>query len=949
MLQHSCSLYVIIYSYLFVLDTNSCNCGESEQLPEDRCSSPVNEDSKALDSELFEKRSAMILRTESISSEQDSTDTKTYKNCDKSSTSSISSGSHQNSTTATPQCRKKLDNFVLSSYKKDAIEDIYSAPSDSTTQNPSEKSCLVKSDEKCQTEVPKRKLKSQPDVRIVSLKENTEIDAFDLNKDCNGNVIEKCAQLNKISSLPLTGRCSSMYNLTPQKKIVKSASEESKEVVLHEGMKRTQSDQNFSDELTPVDLKSCFLQEQRRLQEEYQRLQAQFISWQKQLMNNQSLLQSENILPQMPFSSLVGLENLGNASKNSVSEYHLNSIEDNVSFDQFKTRSLPRPKTKSLSLKEHPRPKTPPIQPSPAEASVVDIDIGSESAPKRPETLTSCSVDTQADINLAADKVIQVPSPQDKIVQVPSPPDKVASGVQVPSPESEKSKEDVSAQTSNQNLASLSETDSIYSESEGSKSQTLPRPKPKPVSAFQPSQTMTLNRKTTSKPQAVSVTIGSWQQRQATVTDIEPANVASSRSKFQSLNSIPHSFRKPAPPPIMEKRKLPPVPSEPKPPEKAALLTKDKTSELAKVNKPIKIIRESTKPSGKSSEIVMDPDQIVSDPDETTVKATFSVSKASRNDEKQKFDIKLAAKEPTALFKSAKPFVRLSSMKDESHPPSIIGLKKWPLDISENKGDGRQSILNDLKASSKRPGGNVQDKVRRAEVDLRKPKSTKSESASSTKLKETSVESVKPKILKTESTSSTKVKETPVEPSKLHITKVSINNIKSSEDSKLVVEKKNYSSTITTPVSAQNTSWANTIPKSQSLNNELLAVFSKKANKNSDRYKEVSGAKTPAAEQSITINGSAQPPAPPPPPPPPVQSSSSVMPTIPPAEQIPISSQLVLGRETATHTHKKEPKKSPIKFSRTTDPREELMLEIRGFGGKQALRKVNISVFMLYL
>lgn len=897
------------------------------------------------------------MKQESISNgKNDSIDTKTCKNSgDKSSSCSVSSGSHQNSTTATPQCRKKLDNFVLSSYKKDGIEDIYSTPSDSIVQNVGENSCLVnRSGEKCETEVPKRKLKKQPDVRIVSLKEKTEIDAFESETDNNGNIIEKRAQLNKTSTLPLTGRCSSLYNLTPQKKFEKSASEEKKETTVDEGMKRTQSDQNFTNELTPADLKTCFLQEQRRLQEEYQRLQAQFISWQKQLMNNQSLLQSENILPQMPFTSLVGLESLENSSKITLSENQLNSKVKNISFDQFKTRSLPRQKTKALSVKETPRPKTPPIQSSPTEASVVDIDIGSETAPKRPGTLTSCSVDTQADINLE-DKVIQVPSPQDKVIQVPSPQEKVTSGTQVPSPETVKSKEDVSAQTSNQNLASPTDTDSIFSESEGSKSQTLPRPKPKPVSAFQPTQTMTLNRKSSSKPQAVSVTIGSWQQRQATVTDIESSKVASSRSKFQSLESIPQNFNKPVPS-FMEKRKLPPVPSEAASFEKERPLPKDKTLELATEKKSSKIIRESTKPSGKTNLGVFDHDQIVPDPDETAVKSALSTSKApitapSRQDEKQKFNIKLAAKEPVSVLKSAKPFVKLSSMKDESHPPSIIGLKKWPLsDMNESKnvGDDRQSILDDLKASSKRPGGFVKEKIRRAEVDLRKPKSTKADSATITKVKEY-IESTNPKLEKTESTSSAKLKETNVETSKLHITKVNINNVKSNENPKQAVESKKYSSNITTPVSApSNASFANTVPKSQSLNTELLAAFSKKANKDREKQKETGGHKNnSAAVQNITANGSAQPPAPPPPPPP-VQSSSSKMPTIPPAEQIPVSSQLLMGREAATLPQKKESKKSPLKFSRTADPREELMLEIRGFGGKQALKKViNYSIFFL--
>lgn len=864
---------------------------------------------------------------------------------DRSCASSVSSGSLQNSTTATPQCKKKLDNFIFSSYKRDHIEDIYSLPADSTIKS-SKNSCLVtNSDENSKVEVPKQKVKSQPDVKIVSLKEKTAVDAFDSEESSTRIVQEKCAQLSKMSTLPLTGRCSSMYDLAPQKKIEKSASEENKKLILEETMKRTQSDQNFSNDLKAADLKACFLQEQKRLQEEYERLQAQFISWQKQLMNNQNLLLNENILPQMPFTSLVGLETL-ESSKKTVSENQLTSRNENVPCDHFKTRSLPRPKTKALSLKEPSRPKTPPIPSSPTEASVVDIDIGTE-VPKRPETLTSCSVDTQADINLE-DKVTQVPSPQDKVIQVPSPQDKVTSSTQVPSPETVKSKEDVSAQTSNQNLASPTEITPELSENDGSKSQTLPRPKPKPISAFQPTQTMTLNRKSMPKSQAISVTIGSWQQRQTAITDIEPANVASSRSKFQSLESIPSQVSVKPVPSFMEKRKLPPVPSGDIP-EKEVPSTKNKPETVTE-NKNSKIIRESTKPSGKTNGKPLSHEQNISASEETAVKTVSATSKThsagvSRQDEplqKQKLDIKHAAKEPAAVFKSVKPFVKLSSMKDENHPPSIIGLRKWPLsDISESRvtGEGRQSILDDLKASSKRPGGFVQDKIRRAEVDLRKPRSSKTESTTIPKSVEANAEPSKSKSSKTESTSVTKVKETNAEPSKLHITKVSISNVKGNEDSKPLTEKKSYTSNVTTPVSAPSSgAWANTIPKSQSLNSELLAVFNKKANKDKERYSEVGDSKlNTSAVQGITVNGAVQ--APPPPPPPPVQTPSSTMPTIPPAEQIPVSSQLLMARGATTVT-KKESKKSPTKFSRTADPREELMLEIRGFGGKQALRKV---------
>lgn len=917
---------------------------------EDQCSLQT-EDNKISISEVSQKSLPSVSRTESIvTNGKENKDLNSAKSIsDKSCSSSISGGSHQNSTTVTPQCRRKLDNFVLGSYKKDEMEDIYSVPSDSVTQS-SENSCLVKnSDEKNETEVPKRKLKNQPDVRIVSLKEKTEMDVFDADNSNNNNnrVLEKCSELNKISTLPLTGRCSSMYNLTPQKKIEKSPNEE---VVLEESLKRTLSDQNFSEDLKPVDLKVCFLQEQRRLQDEYRRLQDQFISWQKQLMNNQSLLQSENILPEMPFTSLVGLDNLENSTKKAISVNKLSSQENNTSFDQYKTRSLPRPKTKALSLKEPSRPKTPPIPQSPTEASIVDIDIGSEEAPKRPETLTSCSVNTQANVNLE-DKKTQVPSPQDKVTQVPSPQDKVTSGIQVPSPETVKSKEDVSAQTSNLTLASPTELDSPSSESEGGKSQTLPRPKPKPISAFKPAETMTLNRKSMPRSQFVSVTIGSWQQRQATTTDIEPANVASSRSKFQSLESIPQNVNKHIPS-FMEKRKLPPVPND------EATSTKDKTLELVKENKILKLIKESTKPSGKSFEKSSNHEEIVSDPDETVVKTALSASKAPvaaapKHDEKHKVDVKLSAKEPTAMFKSAKPFVKLSSMKDESHAPSIIGLRQWPL--SDKNGskiavENKQSILDDLKASSKRPGGYVQEKIRRAEVDLRKPRSSKTESTSATKVKEVYVESTKPKTLKTETSTTTKVKEVHEAPSKLHITKVNINNIKGTEDLKQPSEKKSHSSNVTTPVTApSSTPWGNTIPKSHSLNSELLAAFNKKANKDAERYKEVDGGKaTSTAVQSITVNGSVQPPAPPPPPPP-VKCSSSRMPTIPPAEQIPVSSQLLMARETTSQPRKKESKKSPTKFSRTSDPREELMLEIRGFGGKHALRKVIKNKCLVFL
>lgn len=856
-------------------------------------------------------------------------------------TSSLSMDSAHNSTTHTPQLLRKLDNFALGCYRKEEDIDIYSVPS------PEHKlSNGVSNNQSFRTEIkaPARKAKIQPDVKISSFKERNQVEGSLPSENGHGKVLEKCAQLSNMSTLPLTGRSTSLFNLAPHKKFQRVVFdvEESEETV-NGGMKRTHSDQNVAKDLEPVELKETFLNEQRRLQEEYRRLQEQFISWQKQLLSNQSLLQNEKIVPQMPFPSLEGLTSLDSNVVNIAYENPDKSKSDtSASFNDFRTRSLPRPKTKPLSLKEPSRPKSPPIAQSPTEVSVVDIDINEQEPAKRPESLNACSVNTQADFN--QDKVTQVPSPQDKNTQVPSPQEKVTSSTQAPSPPNVLNK-DTSAQTS-ENIQASDATDvssnSLSSpESENSKSQTLPRHKPTPISAFQPSRTMTLNRNTRPKTQAVSVTIGSWQQRQTAISEIEPSNnVASTRSKFLSLENIPQSSMKSVPG-TMERRKLPPVPIEAESPEETVPKTLPKFVEA----KAASVKPKSTSTEVKSKDVDRKPTRTHSINDTEVLKTV--PKQIDEIPQKQKSDIRLASREPTATFKLAKPFVKLSSMKDEPHQPSIIGLRKWPLADSDSK---QSSILDDLKASSKKPGGFVQEKIRRAEVDLRKPKS-KAEPAAG------------PKLLKQDNP----------EASKLHITKVSINNnpkasavdsnetptlVKTMNNNTLVkttnntlvktanstlVKTTTSTPVVTTTTAATGTS-AKTVPKSKSLNSELMSVFSKKASRDVERSKPAMDTSAKSA-QVVTVNGGVQQSAPPPPPPPPM-ASSSTMPTIPPAEQIPVSSQLVMARGTKT-LPRKESKKSPTKFSRTSDPREELMLEIRGFGGKQALRKVRI-LFKLY-
>ncbi|KAG8197449.1 hypothetical protein JTE90_014931 [Oedothorax gibbosus] len=829
-------------------------------------------------------------------------------------TSSLSMDSAHNSTTHTPQLQKKLDNFALGCYRKDEDIDIYSVPLSeikaSNGVNPQNVRTEIKA--------PLRKSKMQPDVKISSFKERNQAKSGVSSENGQGKVLEKCAQLSNMGTLPLTGRSTSLFNLTPQKKFQRVVTdvEESEETV-DGGMKRTYSDHNVAKDLESAELKETFLNEQRRLQEEYLRLQEQFISWQRQLLSNQSLLQNEKIVPQMPFPSLEGLTSLDN---NIVPIAYGNSdkpkSDTSASYNDLKTRSLPRPKTKPLSLKEQTQPKSL-IAQSPTELSIVEIDISTEEPAKRPETLTACSVDVQADFN--QDKVTQVPSPQDKNTQVPSPQEKVTSSTQAPSPPNVLNK-DTSAQTSENIQASDAtdvSSDSLSSpENENSKSQTLPRPKPKSNSALEPSQTktMTLNRNTRPKPQAVSVTIGSWQQRQTPISEIEPSsNVASRRSKFLSLENIPQSSMKNVAS-TMERRKLPPVPIESKSPEETEPKTLPKFVEAKTIPK-----TDTVRPKQTSTDVKVEHvDRKTTRTHSTTETKVLKTVPKQIDDVPQakKSDIRLASREPTATFKLAKPFVKLSSMKDEPHQPSIIGLRKWPLAESESM---QSSILDDLKASSKKPGGFVQEKIRRAEVDLRKPKS-----------KPEQVQSAKPPL-----------KQENPETSKLHITKLSINksNLDTRTENTLVKKKtepkvqvKNTSGSnpaVTSPTTGASKN--NTVPKSQSLNTELMNVFSKKASRDVE---------TKTSPQVVTVNGGVQQQnAAPPPPPPPPMPSSSTMPMIPPAEQIPNSSRLVMARSESKTLGRKEPKKSPTKFSQASDPREELMLEIRGFGGKQALRK----------
>ncbi|KAF8796259.1 Cordon-bleu protein-like 1 like protein [Argiope bruennichi] len=846
-------------------------------------------------------------------------------NSDKNSiSSSLSTESAHNSASHTPQIQKKLNNFAMGCYRKDENIDIYSIPSpeQKATSGISNNQSPLKD-----IQAPVRKNRHQPDVKILSFKDRNQKEI--VSESGRSIVSEKRAQLSSMNTLPLTGRSTSLVNLTPQKALQKAPSEMEKmeEEVVNGNMKRTHSDQNVVKELEPVQLKETFLQEQRRLQEEYRRLQEQFISWQKQLLSNQSLLQNEKIVPQMPFPSLEGLSNL-DSNLNIISESQISqNSETNLSSTDLRTRSLPRPKTKPLSVKEMNRPKTPPLAQPPVETAVVDIDINAQKPVKRPETLNACSVDTQASCN-QEDKVVQVPPPQDKVTQVPSPQEKVTSGTQAPSPENVLNK-DTSAQTSDNLQVSSTDvsSNSLSSpESDNSKSQTLPRPKPKPLSALPPSQTMTLNRNTRPKSQIVSVTIGSWQQRQKEISDVEPSSsVASTRSKFLSLENIPQNTNKPGLS-TMEKRKLPPVPTEVDSTPKEVPKTVPKSVEAKVV-----VAAPKTEPTNVKTKFISDekpvldakPEQIHKKPSKIASNDTKVLKTVPKQVEetnvKQSSDIRLASREPTATFKSAKPFVKLTSMKDEPHPPSIVGLKKWPLsDMSESRGatEGKQSILEDLKASSKRPGGYVQDKIRRAEVDLRKPKSTKTEPSSTSKPS----------------------KQENTEASKLHITKVNVNAKPAVDINATIPKEANIASGPGVTTTNSNTYKSNTIPKSQSLNSELMSVFSKKAAKNSEKLQQNTA-------QTVTVNGSGQSVPPPPPPPPPApQASSSVMPTIPPAEQIPVSSQLVMARETKTlPASKKESKKSPSKHSKTVDPREELMLEIRGFGGKQALRKAPVS------
>ncbi|GIY02477.1 cordon-bleu protein-like 1 [Caerostris darwini] len=855
---------------------------------------------------------------------EQSSDAKSDTSDKNSISSSLSTESAQNSASQTPQIQKKLNNFAMGCYKKDNV-DIYSIPS------PEQKVLNgISGHQSSQKEiqVPLRKNRNQPDVKIFSFKDRDQKDIGVVSENGRSIVSEKRAQLSNMSTLPLTGRSSSLFNLTPQKVPQRTTEMEKteEEVVINGALKRTHSDQNVAKELEPVQLKETFLQEQRRLQDEYRRLQEQFISWQKQLLCNQNLLQSEKIVPQMPFPSLEGLSSLDNFVN--VQESQMKQSETNLSSIDFRTRSLPRPKTKPLSLKEPSRPKTPPLSQPATETAVVEIDIDSQKPVKRPESLNACSVDTQVSFN-QEDKVVQVPPPQDKVTQVPSPQEKVTSGTQAPSPENVLNK-DTSAQTSDNLQVSSTDasSNSLSSpESDNSKSQTLPRPKPKPISALPPSRTMTLNRNSRPKSQIVSVTIGSWQQRQTAMSDVEPLNnVASTRSKFLSLENIPQNVIKPVPS-TMEKRKLPPVPTEVEstPKEVPKTVPKSVEAKVVVAAPKTELVNAKAKPileHSKSEQADRKPAKLIGSSNETKVLKTVP-KQVDDVMSKQKSEIKLASKEPTAMFKSAKPFVKLSSMKDEPHPPSIVGLKKWPLsEISESRGmtEGRQSILDDLKASSKKPGGYVQDKIRRAEVDLRKPKSSKTEPPSSSS-----------KPLKQENT----------EASKLHITKVNLNAKPTTVDVNATTPKEiaaASNSGLTTTTTNSNTYKSNTIPKSQSLNSELLSVFSRKAAKNSEKLQQNSV----AVAQTVTVNGSEQstPPPPPPPPPPVQQASSSMMPPIPPAEQIPVSSQLLMARETKTlPATKKDSKRSPAKHSKTADPREELMLEIRGFGGKQALRK----------
>ncbi|GFU07053.1 cordon-bleu protein-like 1 [Nephila pilipes] len=842
--------------------------------------------------------------------------------------SSLSTNSAHNSASHTPQFQKKLNNFALGCYRKDENIDIYS------TSSPEQKILKDTSNQQSpqkDIEAPVRKNRNKPDVKIFSFKDQNQKETGVISENGRGIVSEKCAQLSNMSTLPLTGRSTSLVNLTPQKGLQRAATEKEiiHEEVVNGGMKRTHSDQNVAKDLEPVQLKETFLQEQRRLQEEYRRLQEQFISWQKQLLCNQSLLQNEKIVPQMPFPSLEGLNSLDSTLANVASESQVKQKSDtNFSSSDLRTRSLPRPKTKPLSLKEQGRPRTPPLTQHPTETAVVDIDINAEEPAKRPESLSACSVDTQVSFN-QEDKVVQVPPPQDKVTQVPSPQEKVTSGTQAPSPENILNK-DTSAQTSDNLQVSSTDvsSNSLSSpESDNSKSQTLPRPKPKPTCALESSRTMTLNRNSRPKSQVVSVTIGSWQQRQTAIADIEPlSSVASTRSKFLSLENIPQNSVKSIPN-NMEKRKLPPVPIEIENTTKTEPKTVPKSVGTKIITAVPKTEYSSVKHKPTLEEIKSDQvDKKTSKmPVTSETKALKIVPKQVEDvTVKQKSDIRLASREPAATFKSAKPFVKLSSMKDESHPPSIVGLKKWPLsEISESHvtGEGKQSILDDLKASSKKPGGYVQDRIRRAEVDLRKPKSSKTDTSA-------------PKFSKHEN----------VEASKLHITKVNVNakpDVDINVTSPKVVSNIASSPGVTATYSTSFKS--NTIPKSQSLNSELMSVFSKKAAKNNEKLQK-SDIQTNNTTQTVTVNSSQQSVPPPPPPPPVPQASSSAMPTIPPAEQIPVSSQLLMARETKTlPASKKDSKKSPSKHSKTVDPREELMLEIRGFGGKQALRKAPVA------
>ncbi|XP_054712349.1 cordon-bleu protein-like 1 isoform X3 [Uloborus diversus] len=758
-------------------------------------------------------------------------------NSDKNSvSSSLSNNSPRDSASTTPQTRRKLENFALGCYKKEETVDIYSNP-------PAEVTAKSNSQlpEKTQIEAPPRKLRSHPEVKVSCVQEIGKPDAPELATSAD-IVEEKSAQPANTNTVPLAVRSLSLYNLIPRKYERPVIAKKYEEVPVPDNIKRTHSDQNFVQDSEAEELRNNFLQEQKRLQEEYHRLQAQFISWQKQLLCNQSLLQSEKIVPQMPFPPFGSLENLD--TKSVTDENHISEDSSKIGPDGFRTRSLPRSKSKTFSLKEPARPSTPPVPETPSEASIVDIDISSHDGAKKTEAVSSCSVDTQANVNLE-DKDVQVQMPEDKTVQVPSPQEKVTSSTQVPSPESAKSMEDVSAQTSDKLQSSPDvspDESSVHSlESENSKSQTLPRPKPKPNSAFQPSHAMTLNRNTRPKSQVVSVTIGSWQQRQVPALDIEPSSVASSRSKFQSLENIPQGFSKVIPN-SMEKRKLPPVPMEEKKCVKGVGVTNKPTElELNNETQP-KLIKEHVSVKSKVNQVhlvkdhknIPNKDEVPKSSHKTSDANVYKAHDMKQADivQKQKFEIKVSAKEPSSMFKAAKPFVKMSSMKDESHTPSIIGLKKWPLAEISEVSDGRQSIIEDLRTSSKRPGGYVQEKIRRAEVDLRKPKSSKTESVSSSK------------------------KDTNVDSSKLHITKVNINNVKSNPDEYASVHKTKIppSNTNISVKQAGSSSWSsNTIPKSHSLNSELMAVFSKKPSRFSSEKNNQYESKVTAKPQNITV------------------------------------------------------------------------------------------------